>query len=140
MKWLRAHSARIGTSWLALIALVAQAFVLSQHSAGATANRAERPLLSADLAALGLTLADLPCHTNRSAKSTIDPGTHPEPSPQKHCPVCALHSMALVALLPLELDLDVRPQPQQVQNYAEARAEPEKTEAWPPVRGPPLSL
>jgi hypothetical protein len=104
MKFYRSARIRLYVSALALLALALQAVVLGQHAAAMAAhkaaNTAEVGLISADLADLGLTLDDLPCHSS-GLDSDGGKGTHPGQSTKMACPICTLHSSPLTAVLPV---------------------------------------
>lgn len=100
MRFYRSARTRLLVSALALLALVLQSFVLGQHGAAMASENAEASRLSADLAALGLTLDDLPCHSNVLDGDETGKGTQPGKTGKTACPICTLHSSPLAAVLP----------------------------------------
>lgn len=85
---------------LALTTLVLQSFVFAHHAAATAASHAETTLTLANLADLGLTLQDLPCHQDLLAASKDENGK-PVRSSKAPCPACTLHSLGAVAVLPV---------------------------------------
>ena len=141
MGWLRTRRVRFRVSWLALFALVAQALILSQHAAGAAARGAGQSLVGADLAHLGLTLADIACHSGATDRSETDSRTGHHPSTHTPCPVCTLHATAGFALLPASVgDILASPRSRPVFGHASTVSDPASSGLRPPVRGPPVGV
>jgi hypothetical protein len=140
MWWFRAYRVRLKVTSLALLALVAQALLLSQHSAAAVARGAEQNLRGAELGRLGLTLADIACFTAVADRSQIDPAAGHEPAPHKPCPVCTLHDAGIVALLPATSVFAARLRTQTAFHRSFTVVNPVPSGLRPPVRAPPIGL
>jgi hypothetical protein len=100
MAVLKGRRSRVWTLALVLMALVLQTFVVGLSSAAMAANGARAALINADLAPLGLTLADLPCHSG--LQPGLLPGEKDGSSHQskKGCPACQVQ-IGGAALLPV---------------------------------------
>ncbi len=90
---LRSVRVRARLAAVALLALTLQMLAIGLHGGQMAAGRAEAARVAVELADLGLTLADLPCHSGLAAKGGL-PASLPADVDQaaKSCPICKLHN------------------------------------------------
>ena len=100
MRFYRAARTRVIGSGLALVALVLQTLVVGQHSAAMAASEAASKGPLAELASLGLSIGDVPCYSRAIKGPGKDTSGAPKDSGAWPCPMCALHSSPLAAVLP----------------------------------------
>ncbi len=99
MSSVRGKRFRAWTAALVQIALTLQMFAVALSSAAMASGAARTALVNAELAPLGITLAELPCHSGvDAAVLPSDEGKIPHHA-KKDCPACSVHAGG-AAILP----------------------------------------